>query len=66
LEGYTFKQLTSSWADLENSLIPYLGAERKRIKQKWALAMIGVFMAKALFIFYLHDAPSLKAGVTAN
>jgi hypothetical protein len=26
--------------------------------------MIDVFMAKAQFIFYLHDAPSLKAGVT--
>jgi hypothetical protein len=37
-----------------------------RIKQKWALAMIGDFMAKALFIIYRFDAPSLKAGVTAN
>jgi hypothetical protein len=32
---------------------------------KKALALIGVFMAKALYIIYLHDAPSLKAGITA-
>jgi len=36
-----------------------------RIKQKWALAMIGVFMAKALLIIYTLINPSLKAGVTA-
>jgi hypothetical protein len=32
---------------------------------KKALAMIGVFMAKALYIIYRLDAPSLKAGVNA-
>jgi len=53
-----------SGADEEISLTPYFSAERKRIKQKWALAMIGVIMAKALYIIYLYNAPSLKAGVT--
>ena len=32
-------------------------------KGKWALAMIGSFMAKAQFIIYALVAPSLKAGV---
>ena len=32
---------------------------------KKALAMIGVFMAKAIYIIYRLDAPSLKAGVNA-
>jgi len=36
-----------------------------RIKQKWALAMIDVFMSKAQLIIYALINPSLKAGVTA-
>jgi len=40
-------------------------SDRMMEKNKKALAMIGVFMAKAIYIIYRLDAPSLKAGVNA-
>jgi len=50
----------------KKSLTPYFSVESKRIKQKWALVLIDVFMAKAQYIICRLDAPNLKPGVNSK